>query len=276
MRLQVISATDSHPRYATCVKWFSAYWTQAARHLPCDVDIKIYRVTRDSAPSDDFGGIATRVDPRHLPSGFVAQAIRVLAGAWADADVVMTTDIDMMPLNQRATVKMLRAWSDSPERFVIGRDVLPPGQHPICYNLASPPVWAKLWSHKPEPGSLLDELGDMLGAFGGGYDSQHGGVGWHIDQEFLYSRLHETATPLTLLTDCQTGHRRLDRGQHPFPVNWALLPLAGRGAFTDYHVHHPVTRHRVFLATLLGIVRLLAPAQTLHGTLTSGEMMTRD
>jgi hypothetical protein len=85
-----------------------------------------------------------------------------------------------------------------------------------------------------------------------GYAGVHGGPGWSIDQRYLWEKLQSPMlfNRVRLLTDSETGHRRLDRNAHRWPINWFFLPLALAGYFTDYHVHHPIRNYKLFVNVL--------------------------
>jgi hypothetical protein len=206
-----------------------------------------------------------------VPSGFAAQNIRALAAGWSDADLVMTTDIDMLPLSQRATRRMVAHLAGAPDSFVIGRDVLSEAEVAICYNLASPATWSRLWQRPCAPDNAEIELETILQRSAEGYEGSHGGLGWHIDQQHLYQRLRETGINVVRLNDSITGHRRLDRGRHRSPRHWAVLPSAAAGYFTDYHVHLPIGDHLIYVRTLYMVRKHLR--RNSHGltpTLSSG------
>lgn len=251
---EVLSAVDDNPRYVACVKWFVRFWTKASTRLGVNVNVRIV-VTSDSVPSElaPYASLIEHVPTKSIPRSFGAQTIRLLAGAWSDRDLVMTTDIDMFPLNQRVTARLISEATAASDAIVIGRDVLPQGQYPICYTLASPMTWSALWKRTPDRASVDAELLDILMRFGGQHDGVHGGTGWDIDQQYLYQRVLECGIDLILLKDEDTGHERLDRIQHRTPRNWLALAAAAGGHFSDYHAHLPVDRHRLFNRVLYAL-----------------------
>jgi hypothetical protein len=208
---------------------------------------------------------------KDLDSGFLAQISRLVLPSALDADCVLTTDIDMLPLSQRLTRAGIKELGLSPDSIIVLRDVLPPGEYPICYNLGSPSTFGKLLGGPKRVPKNTSPMGDpglrgavleqfarrLLRKYAGqdGYSGIHGGAGWNIDQVFLWDQLspHVPGGVVKLLNDSTNGHRRLDRSKHVWPLNWLVLPLAVMGFYTDYHLHHPIWRnHRYIKILFLG------------------------
>jgi hypothetical protein len=104
-----------------------------------------------------------------------------------------------------------------PNSFFILRDVLEPGQFPICYNLAKPEVWRLLF-HSYGVGSPTSKiLRDILDKFGGdsAYSGLHGGSGWTIDQQTLWNLIQDNVAGIKfekfLVSIAACSHRFLSR-----------------------------------------------------------------
>lgn len=266
--LEVVSATDLHPRYLDCVPTFIEAWRIAASDLGVEVRPRIFIIAAH-LPSQlsAYERYCEVVPPGTTPTGFLAQVVRIFAGAISDAESVMTTDIDMLPLDQRVTRLAMRRLGTSSHRIVIIRDVLPAGQYPMCYTLASPGAWKVIADHLARPGPIGSRVAELFESRKIAYSGEHGGVGWFTDQECLYESIQESSDSIEVvrLTDRQTGHRRLDRGRHRSPRHWIVVPLLLFGWFTDYHVHHPLLSNRRYVSLVMRINRARVRVRQIFG-----------
>jgi hypothetical protein len=195
------------------------------------------------------------VDPQDMPTAFIAQTSRIIEARNSRADFVMTSDIDMLPLNVNFESSIIDSVTLNQNPFFILRDVLEPGQFPICYNLASPKVWRLLLSRHGSETPTLTILRDILDNFGGNsaYSGLHGGKGWTIDQQTLWNLIQDNNLKIQFerFEDHQTAHRRLDRIHHKGFLKWLTLPFVFCGFFHDYHVHHPVDKNQNFIKAVI-------------------------
>lgn len=257
--IEVISACTSHPKYLSCVSSWVKFWN-ATELLVLGRKISfiptIYFVGK-SIPTE-LREVSEHI--KHLESDgpfdvLLAQSVRLFALPESTHQFAMMSDIDMLPLNQRVTAWGLRALDANPGALVVLRDVLEEySEIPICYNMAKPRTWSKVLSHYKD-GTFDQKVAHLLGEAGknlSGYNGAHGGLGWTTDQRILYDCVNNSDLEIKVIrpTDRETGHKRLDRAKHPFPLNWLALPLVFLGHFTDYHVHHPVSKHKRFVNSL--------------------------
>jgi hypothetical protein len=178
-----------------------------------------------------------------VDSAFAAQNIRTFAAGTFNTDYVMTSDIDMLPLDLKVTARAQNRLISNSEAFVVVRDVLEPGQFAICYGMARPETWRKvMWGNsEKDPWEEIRNL--FRSRFSEqSYSGNRGGSGWFTDQEVLFERVTgEPSVVVIRMKDSETGHRRLDRAHHPKWLIWFLLPLIINGRYSDYHVHLPVS-----------------------------------
>jgi hypothetical protein len=257
MKVLALTAVNLNDKYLSCVPPFIDYWLSLepsssdltyvpkvlvmADELP--VQLKAYEEWCELFPLD-----------ANISTTFGSQMVRIFQPGLESADFVLTTDVDMLPLADRVfhvAVERLRKGAE----FVICRDVLPLGQYPICYNIASPKVWRAITGveSQGQVGRLMTQLFDNLNV-GAQYREEHGGAGWFSDQEELFlmiSKFESGGGLVIKLKDRDTGHRRLDRLFMPFPINWLVTPAVALGLFSDYHVHHPVSRYKRYLDAVL-------------------------
>jgi hypothetical protein len=257
---EVLSACNDNPKYLDCVEHYIDFWL--LMNVKPDLVIRPKVVLIGSDIPDKLNHLREYIeifDPGDLSSVAVSQIIRLLMPALSDADIVMTSDIDMVPLSSRIEVEATNRIKSNKNFFMNTRNVLPPGQFAICYNLASPETWSKVTGVSkhadvyPKLQRIISEFSDSLGV-----TDIHGGPSWYMDQLYLYEALmkHNSGISLQLWSDSETHHRRLDRAHHRFPLNWIVLPMLLVGYFHDYHVHHPVIIHSSYLKLLKTLIKM--------------------
>lgn len=197
-------------------------------------------------------------------TAFQAQCVRLLYPALLEEEAaggaVLTSDIDMIPMNRPYYVDSIRALPD--DRFAILRSnvlMADAREIAICYNAALPRTWRDLFDGPAD----VDGLRRRLGAWAAGradYDGLHGGTGWNTDQRLLFDqvvRWMEGAGSgrVACLTDGETGYRRLDRLD--MMVDGGLTERdaedARAGRFTDCHMMRPSRRHHDFNAAVAAL-----------------------
>ena len=259
--VEVLSASDLNPKYLQCVEPFISAWLS----IPIQNQVKFLPkvlIIANSIPDSlrEYSDYLLLFDPQDMPSAFVAQTSRIIEPRSSLADFVMTSDIDMIPLNVDFESNIINSEKLNQDSFFILRDVLDPGQYPICYNLAKPTVWRILVNCYGGENSTEKILRDILNKFGGNtaYSGTHGGKGWTIDQQTLWNFVQENTGKLEIETfsDQQTTHRRLDRIHHRGLLKWLLLPLVFSGFYHDYHIHHPVELNQTYIKTVIKIRNL--------------------
>lgn len=255
MKITVITATNLEPKYLECAPIFVKFWLSQRGHprnhyrplvivvateLPPELEaIKEYCVLHSSPPG--------------VSSVFTSQFIRALYAPLVDSDFVLTSDVDMMPLSTKVFDYVLEATGANHDTFSVCRDVLDLGQYPICYNLAAPRIWSRVTgvAFEEDVDSLLVESFNEAHSRNKGYEDGHGAKGWFTDQEFLFKQVENfkvNGGVVKRFTDRQTKHKRLDRIFTGTPWNWLVVPVVFFGALTDYHVHHPVGKYRLYIS----------------------------
>src|SRR5581483_2451822 len=228
-------AVDLNPRYANLWPVARRAWAEIAGLEPVLVLVS----GADTVPPELVGDPAVQLfEPEpSLSTAFQAQCIRLLYPALLEAEGVITSDIDMVPMNDRYFHRPIRRIDR--RHFVCYRDVLLPlGELPICYNAALPETWGSVFG--------VANLGDIRArllewAEGVEYAGTHGGPGWTTDQRQLYRILLERGRrerDVWILDDHFTGHRRLERA---YVEKWGTLSKAARRgierrSFSDFHL----------------------------------------
>jgi glycosyltransferase involved in cell wall biosynthesis len=254
--VEVLSASDLNNKYLGCVRHYIQSWNSypiknGIKYVP-----KVLLVA-EKLPAflEDVSQYLQLINPRELPTSFVSQASRLTETKNSLADYVMTSDIDMLPLSLRFENKLLSQTEEGFEGFFILRDVLAPGQYPICYNIAKPKTWETLLANAFTQVESIEILRSFLNSNGGldQYDGVHGGIGWTLDQEMLWKMIEGRRDSIEIIkfTDLETQHRRLDRVRHRQFLKWLFSPLVLFGYFHDYHIHHPVQNNQKYLRLVI-------------------------
>ena len=256
----VLTASDLNSKYLECVPFFIKFWNYFGECNGYIIEPKV-AIIADKLPEE-----LQQFEPHlilinnisDLNSAFTAQGIRILIPQLLKADLVMTSDIDMFPLSVRIlknSILKLKKLND----FIIYRDILSEKEIPICYNISSPNNWKILMSDQKNIQGCIETLKDQLIIRGGvnSYSGFHGGAGWTIDQEFMYSKVQENSRLnfIRLRANDVTFHR-LDRVYHNRGSQWILGILVLFGYWDDYHAHLPVSRRKYFLFYLSMLVKL--------------------
>jgi len=257
LSLEIITATNLNAKYLTCVPSFIDFWKLIDAESSFAFTPRVV-VIAEEYPSAlvGFEEYCQVVSPGRNHTALVAQLARLVYAADSDKDLVMTSDIDMLPLSSHVTDFALHEMLKRTTDLAIVRDVLGIGQFPVCYTIASPEKWTDIVMSTGA--SHVDRITEIAAEFVKAYEGSHGGPGWFTDQEFLWDRvnaLENSGASVLRLADDQTGHLRLDRVLHRFPLNWLLLPFVRYGIFSDYHVHHPISRNHRFISALKTVTR---------------------
>ena len=256
--VEVLSASDLNTKYLDCVALYITSWLSIPIKKQVKFIPKVLIVAK--AIPDSLSGYSEYlklVDPQDMPTAFVAQTSRIVEARNSMADFVMTSDIDMLPLNVNFECSIIDSKKLDLNSFFILRDVLEPGQFPICYNLAKPKVWSLLFNRYGGGEGSPRILRVILDRFGGNsaYSGLHGGEGWTIDQQVLWGLVQDNVHKIQFerFADHESGHRRLDRIHHRSLLKWLILPLVFFGFYHDYHVHHPVDSNRKYIKMVIRV-----------------------
>lgn len=260
IEITALTAVNLNRKYLECVPLYVDFWLSLNKKTTLVEYMPKVLILAAELPEEllEYEEWCTLVNvPAEIPSVFASQAIRIFYPSLLTSDFVITSDVDMVPLGDSVffeAIQRIQAGSS----FVICRDVLAAGQYPICYNVASPEVWSQVNEVKSSTQlqQALQQIYFRDLAYID-YLGQHGGLGWYADQEELYRLVEKfrlNGGNVVKMSDRETGHRRLDRRLHPFPINWLLLPFIAIGVFSDFHVHHPVNRYRKYILTVLRIL----------------------
>ena len=248
--IAVLTAVNDQKSYTECVDFYLESWkkistTSTNTWIPLIIKISETTLTLESSSKNyEWSFLSSGT-----PSSLISQVSRLLVPAFIEADYVVTTDIDMLPLNLRVFDKALIELESGIGDFVVCRNVLKEGQFPICYNVASPKIWGEIF-----PTNLALELNRIWSSIEKGFDGRRGKRGWYFDQEYLHEKLSAAelrGLRVIKMKDSVTMHRRLDISRRNILI-WPLITLRVlQGRYSDFHLKLPLSKHRVFIVYIL-------------------------
>ncbi len=256
LNICVMAGSDLSPRYRSCVYSFRNFWQTMNSIRSVIFWPTVISISHSIA--DDFGDIRFKAT-QDLPNSFAAQITRLIFPGLQMADLVMTSDIDMVPINPHYFAMAARL-AVSEDSFVVTRKLDMPDEYPICYLIASPENWRKVINENFDSQLSVHEIAALvLRKYEETYPYSgiRGDSGWSIDQKFIFEMLSKSSSvKLIELNDSETGFRRLDRIHHNGIKKWLSLFLIIKRGFTDYHLHLPVEKNFRFLRCALLAVKL--------------------
>jgi hypothetical protein len=246
----VLTAVNNSAQYLECVKLYEKAWEKINFESPHEWIPIVLRVS-DSRITLQFKSstMEWKVPLENIPTSLIAQVSRVLVPSFVETDYVITTDVDMLPLNLRVLEKSIDELDKSRADFIVCRDVLKEGQFPICYNVASPEIWGRMF-----PKDLTSEILEIWNSNQLDFDGRRGKKGWYFDQEYLFEKIvqsEKNGIRVKKFKDKETLHRRLDVNRRA-KILWPLIAINTiRGSYTDFHLNLPIGKHRIFIGFVL-------------------------
>lgn len=226
----VLTACDLNPLYCEFIPLFIQAWST----LFPEVDVLVVLVANE-IPSflKDYSKHIKLFNPIDgIHTAFQSQCIRLLYPQYIERDEgVLITDMDMMPMNRFYYEDAIKGISNN--TFIAYRDVLLPHEIPMCYNIAIPSVWRKVFE-----GETIEQWYKNTS-----YSGIHGGSGWNMDQIMLIKKFNEYSGEKTILNDRITKYNRLDR----YGTNFRDPTLKNKirsGTFSDYHCLRPYSKYK--------------------------------
>ena len=225
----IITATDLNPLYVDFIPYFIKSW----KTLFPGSDVIIILIA-DEIP-ERFKKYAENIKLFKpidgIKTAFIAQNIRLLYPRQITRDGgVIISDMDMIPLNRKYYEAPIKNISD--DTFISYRDVLLPSELPMCYNIALPETWSKIFGTRPIEEQLKEWYSGIY------YDGNHGGSGWNTDQLILVKKYNEYTGPKVVLNDRVCQFKRLDRS-YQFCLTKEIYEDIVKGRYSDYHCMRP-------------------------------------
>ena len=244
IKVLVSTSVNSNPEYAFYIPYFIDFWRfQNSEEFSFIPEIVCINFT-PYLSSDHSKFCRSVFLDCDLSEVTLSQLARFTLIPESQYDFLVTTDIDMLPLSPSPFERAIELITNSNSQFMVMRDVLPPGQYAICYNIASPFVWRELLRHYFHTNEFVEIIKLIETNMSIISD-------WYLDQKLLYAILHSQETfEIIYLTDSDTGLNRLDRGKHAFPINWIILATGAVKKFTEYHSARPSCQTKLYLSAL--------------------------
>ena len=270
----VLTACNNDPMYIDFIPTFVKAW-----HTLCPkVDVKIILI-HDSIPEKfkDYEKNIILFPPLpNVSTAFTSQYIRLLYPALLPyTNGVMITDMDILPMNSRYYIENIKPFTN--DHFVYLRHVLMEGyvlsnyleqltgrviqkkitippQLSMCYNVATPTVWGKIFTIQTvdDINKRILELYESIEYVTPGELHKDGEVenhSWSQDQIDLYACVMKWNThtnKFAFIRDDNTGYRRLDRSRYGgIPLTQELQQMIQMGVFSDYQIGRASCRERV-------------------------------
>lgn len=228
----VLTASDLNPLYVDFIPNFIKAWSKLFPEIDIVIVLVANEIPEFLLPYSKCIRICHPLPGINTP--FQAQCIRLIYPQFIERNEgVLITDMDMLPMNRFYYENAIKNISD--DTFVSYRNCLLPQEIPICYNIAVPNIWKKMF----EGGSLESWY------VGTNSDGIHGGVGWSTDQLVLIKKFNEYPGKKIILNDSITKYSRLDRIQSNQFSNKAGLRInIASGIYSDYHCIRPYSSNK--------------------------------
>lgn len=165
MKKIVVISTDNTPNYIKYLPYVVKAWNSLGWNT-----LTFYLGEKKCKPIDDEKNKVIEISPIYpYRDSTVIQVSRLTGHFYGfeelnDDDIMMTSDIDMMPLSNY--------WNPSNDKFTCyGLDLTNYSQYPICYIAAPRKEWNKLITESLQ--ELLDNYRDIALSDGFWYTDQH-------------------------------------------------------------------------------------------------------
>ena len=190
MTRTVILSTNDNPDYCNYLKWCQSAWNLLGWNT-----LTFFFGKQQLLESTDQNRIIdiTGNDLNYRVESIV-QCYRLLAGHFVESGLVMTGDVDMLPMRDY--------WNPHPEKITAyGFDLTNYTQIPMCYVAANAARWRELFPEK--------NIKDLLDKFPAAR-SEDFETWWKVDQDAMTQRLQRHGN----ITHIKRGLRRgLTRGR---------------------------------------------------------------
>ena len=248
----IVSSSNLNPRYLDCIEIFLNAWLLICEKFnTVQAEPRIFLISNE-IPShlkqyEKYIILFPQINK--IPTDFIAQNIRVLSMAYFEGSIVLTTDIDMIPMSPDIYEKHILK-SHHENSFIVLRDQLV-NEYPICY-LVSPSdlVGAIILSDNRKLNDLIQLAWDQMNQANIYYSSSHGGSGWNFDQTYIYNAIEDFSDKKRIikLKDRTTGFNRIDRINKPLKV---FIQLFSNEIYTDYHLNLPIGKNYILIKIIL-------------------------
>jgi hypothetical protein len=232
-RIVIVSSDDSH---------YMDFWP-LVKHAWFKLGLEpvLAHVSNDMTDSQDIIDLPIIED---IPVSLQAQVSRWYVSKFFPNCMVMTSDIDMMPLSKKYFDDAFKcAIAENNAVHVLSSDAYGDGHraYPMCYNIATGTLLTKLMDLEIDWPIWVKELNDL-------------GWGWNTDERRFYEMLDSKKIPSKKYergwNSRQQANARLDR------ANWIYdISDVSRGKYIDAHMIRPYREHEKELRVLFNNIR---------------------
>lgn len=223
----VIISSDDNPMYKDFYPIVAKRWNQ--------LGFKTYyvNITTENYISEDEYGIVHKIkDTGHGSTGFQSQIVRLFTSKFIDG-VILTSDIDMLPINGSYFNQYLDELSDDNVIIYSGQPYGTVPYYPMCYVLSHTSNFKKYLE--------IDDLDftqyckQLLEKYG---------EAWNTDEHFMYDKFENHKEKLIIKS--RDFSRRVDRG------NWNYNKYQlEKGFYIDSHLLRPYNQYKNLIDQLL-------------------------
>lgn len=197
----------------------------------------------------------------NIPTAFQAQCIRLLYPGLLGSSYkcILISDMDIIPLNREYFVRDIEETMFCVYRNVISAEYK---QYPMCYCAGSPKKWSSMFG--------IRSIHDVLEKLSAWYTKDDYEISsaysemWAQDQRQLYNACQNE--DVQLLTDKETGFKRLDRADISFIYNHIdeIKRNVINGKYSDFHLPRPYQNHEGLLNEVVNELWVLSKLQAVH------------
>ena len=244
----VLTAVNNNKLYLDCIPFFIKSW----KKLYPNVDIKIILIN-EVIPDEylEYKDFFIIFKPIHrVLTSFTSQYIRLLYPSILNyQNGVLTTDIDMIPLNKIYFTKYIEPYSNDKFIYYRGNTCFHFKQIAICYNVATPEIWRNVFNI-----NCINDINIRLKTVftNNKIKKGHGKMGWDTDQQHLYKHISEwnkNTNNFIGLNENTTKFLRLSKKKLKFnnqnSCSKILIKQISMGKYVDYHLPKPINKYYV-------------------------------
>lgn len=216
----VILSSDDNPLYKDFYDVVSKQWNK--------LGFKTYYINItniDEIVKTEFGVIHKIKSLDFVSTGFQSQVVRLFASNFIDGNI-LTSDIDMLPLNRDYFNQYLNELSKDNIILYSGQPYGNVPYYPMCYALGHSSTFKKYLDI--DKMSFEDYCKNLLKDYG---------ENWNTDENFMYDRLQLFKENIIL--KIREKGTRIDRSRWVYDIN-----KLKSGHYIDSHLLRPYSQHK--------------------------------
>ena len=240
----VLTSTNMNPLYYKYIPFFIKAWKKHFPNINIHIIVISNKLSEELQPYKHY--IKLFPELQNINTAFIAQTIRILYPAILKNATggIIITDMDMLPMGKKYYIDQIKDIDSS--KFVCYRplDCVGKDEMVICYNIAHYNIWSDIFNIKNEE-DIKNILYNIYS--NNNYSGQHGGIGWSIDQLYLYKKTQEWNTRTKSLCILQKNihvimHNLLQKQNNYYVRLWKYIDpeiikyFLSYDNIVDYHI----------------------------------------